>query len=214
MEKQFESKNIEEAIEIACKDLNVSKEEFDFVVVQEQVKGFFGIGSKNAIIKVTLNDNYNLKAILEFLSKTLSFYGQNPEIKVETIKPMACYSVKVSSDEPLSNLIGKHGHTMESIEHLLSVYVNKLNDHHVSITLDVSEYRIKREEFVKRIVNEAIQKVKKDENRKVSLEPMDSHERKIAHEILSHNADIRSYSVGSEPYRHIVIENAKIRISK
>ncbi len=212
MEKEFEGKSVEEALELACKELNVKREEINFSVVQTPVKGFLGIGSKNAIVKVSTNDNYNSRIIREFLEQVLKFYGQEGEIIVDVLREMSLYSVKVKSKNSLSNFIGKRGKTMESIEHLLSVYVNKMNDHKISITLDVNDYKVRREEFIKKLVNDAIVKIRKQNVRRISLEPMDARERKIAHEILSHHNDLKAYSVGNEPYRHIVIENLKVRI--
>ncbi len=214
MDRQFEGKSVEEAIELACKELKVLKNELDVLIVQESSRGFFGIGSKNAIVKVSGNDNYNIRLITEFLSNILNFYDQKADIKVEVINSMTLYSVKIKSENPLSSIIGKHGRTMEAIEHLLSVYINRLNDHHVTTFIDVNDYKLRREDFVRRSVNEAIQKIKKGESRKIELEPMNSHERKIAHEILSHQENIRSYSVEDEPYRHIIIESAKVRTVK
>jgi spoIIIJ-associated protein len=212
MEKEFEAKSVEESLELACKELNVRSEEINFSVVQEPSRGFLGIGSKSAIVKVSINDNYNVRIIKEFLEKMLKFYGQEGEVIVDVLKTMSFYSVKVKSTSALSNLIGKHGKTMESVEHLLSVYVNKMNDHKISILLDVNDYRIRREAFIRKMVNDAITKIRKQNVRRISLEPMDNRERKIVHEILSQNSDLKAYSVGDEPYRHIVIENLKVRI--
>ncbi len=212
MEKELESRSVEEALELACKELKVKRDEINFSIVQEPSKGFLGIGSKNAIVKVSLNDNYNIRIIKDFLQQILKFYNQDGEIIVDVLKEMSTYAVKVKSKNALSNFIGKHGRTMESIEHLLSVHINKMNDHKISIFLDVNDYRIKREEFIKKMVNDAIIKIRKQNVKRISLEPMDARERKIVHEILSHNDDLKAYSVGNEPYRHIVIENLKVRI--
>ncbi len=214
MEKAFEAKSVEECLEAACKEFQAKKEELDFSVVQEPSKGFLGIGSKNAIVKVSLNDTFNVRQIKEFLEKLIGFYNQKVEINVDIVKEMLSYSVRIKSDSPLSNLIGKHGHTMEAIEHILSVYINKINDHRISVKVDINDYRTRRENFVKQIVTESIKKIESGRAKRISLEPMNIHERKIAHEILSQYPNLKAYSVGNEPYRHIIIESSKVKISK
>lgn len=214
MEKTFEAKSVEECLEMACKEFKAKKEELNFSIVQEPSKGFLGLGSKNAIVKVSLNDAFNVRQIKEFLEKLIGFYGQTAEIKIDVVKEMSSYSIKVSSDNPLSNLIGKHGRTLEALEHILSVYLNKLNDHKISIQIDINDYRKRMENFVRQVIVDSIKRMEKGHLKKISLEPMNVHERKIAHEILSQYSDLRAYSVGSEPHRHIIIENLKVKIPK
>lgn len=212
MEKEFESKSVEESLELACKEFKAKREELSFSVVKESAKGFLGIGAKNAIVKVSLNDNYNIRIIEEFLEKLLDFYGQSGAVNVDVLKELSSYFVKIKSENALSNLIGKHGRTMESAEHLLSVHVNKMNDHRIAVFLDVNDYRARREDFIRKTVDDAIFKIRKRNVKKIALEPMDAHERKIVHEILSHARDLKAYSTGNEPYRYIVIENLKVKI--
>lgn len=213
MEKEYEAKTVEEAIELACRDFEVSKDEIDHDVVQESTHGFFGIGSKNAIVKIRFNDNYNKRLVENFISNILKFYDQNSSVRIEVLRPMTVYSVKIEGENPLSELIGKHGRTLGSLEHLTSVYLNKKNDHHISVFLDVNDYKVRREDIIRKMVGDAVAKVKRG-TRRVSLEPMNSHERKIVHEILSSYGDIKSYSVGIDPYRHVVIEKSKVKVKE
>ena len=211
MEKIFEAKSVKECLNEACKALNVSEEEFDFEVLQEPTHGFLGIGAKNAVIKVKFNDKYNVNKVKEFLLKLLSFYKINAKVTVEVIRPMVVYAAKISGKESLAELIGKHGHTLNAIEHLVSVYVNKHNDHHISISVDVNDYKKRKEEIVRKMAESVALKVRNG-IKKVSLKPMNARERKVVHEVLSKYEDIRSYSVGVEPYRHVVVEKVMIRV--
>lgn len=213
MEKVFEAKNIRECLDRACEELNVSEEEIDYEVLQEPTHGFLGMGAKNAMIKIKFNDKYNINAMRRFLSKLLDFYGINAKITIDVIKPMVVYSVNINGEDSLSELIGKHGHTLSAIEHLVSVYMNKHNDHHVSIFVDVNDYKKRKEEIVKRMAESAVLGIKGG-TKKISLEPMNSRERKIVHEVLSKYENIRSYSVGTEPYRYVVIEKMRSKVKR
>jgi spoIIIJ-associated protein len=208
MEKTYRGKNVEECLKNALEDLGVLEEEIDYEVTQEASKGFFGLGAKEAEISVKLNDKYNINLIKQFLSTLMSFYGVKYEVEVKSVRPMTVYSVSIKSDEPLAELIGKHGRTLSAMEHLISVYLNKKNDHHVSIFMDVNNYKERKEEFIRRMAENAVSKVRRGA-KKVSLEPMSSRERKIVHEVLSRFNDVRSYSVGTEPYRYVVIEQLR-----
>ena len=121
--------------------------------------------------------------------------------------------MRISSEDSLSELIGKHGHTLNAVEHLLLVYLNKQNDHHISVFVDVNNYKERKEEFIRNMAENAIEKIKKG-SRRISLEPMSSHERKIVHEVLSHHRNVHSYSVGTEPHRYVVIEKAKTSVRR
>ncbi len=138
----------------------------------------------------------------------MEFYGVEYKIEVKIVRTMTVYSVKIESVEALAELIGKHGRTLSAVEHMLSVYLNKKNDHHISVFVDINDYKERKEELIRRIAENAVSKIRRG-TRKVSLEPMGSRERKIVHEVLSHFDDVRSYSVGTEPYRYVVIEAVK-----
>ncbi len=209
MEKRYRAKSIDECVKNAITDLGVLEEEIDYEVVQEPSRGFFGLGAKEAEISVKLNDTYNINLIKYFFSTLMGYYAMEYTLDVEVIRTMGVYSAKLRSKEPFSELIGKHGHTLNAIQHLVSVYLNKKNDHHVSVFVDVNGYKERKEEFIKRIAQSAALKVKRG-GKKVSLDPMSSRERKIVHEVLSHFKDIHSYSVGVEPYRYVVIEKARV----
>ncbi len=211
MEKIFEAKSVKECLNEACKALNVSEEELDYEVLQEPTHGFLGIGAKNAVIKIKFNDKYNVNTVKEFLLKLLSFYKINAKVTVEVIRPMVVYAAKISGKDSLAELIGKHGHTLNAIEHLVSVYVNKHNDHHISISVDVNDYKKRKEEMIRKMAESVALKVRNG-TKKVSLKPMSARERKVVHEVLSKYEDIRSYSVGVEPYRHVVVEKVMIRV--
>ena len=213
MEKIYRGKNVEECLKNALDDLNVLEEEIDYEVVQEASRGFFGLGAKEAEIRVKFNDKYNINLIKNFLSTLMSFYNVKYDVEVNSVRPMTVYSVKIKSEEPLSEMIGKHGRTLSSIEHLISVYLNKKNDHHVSIFVDVNDYKERKEEFIKKMAESAAMKIRRGAKR-VSLEPMSSRERRIVHGVLSRFSDIRSYSVGTEPYRYVIVEKVKTGIRR
>lgn len=213
MRETYEAKSVNDCIKMAVSELRISEEEIDYEIIQKPSRGFLGLGAKNAIVKVKLNDKYNVNLIKKFVFRLLSFYKTNANVEVEVTRPMAVYNVKISSDDSLSELIGKHGHTLSAVEHLLLVYLNKQNDHHVSVFVDVNNYKERKKEFIRNMAENAVEKIRKG-SRRISLEPMSSRERKIVHEVLSHYRDMHSYSVGTEPYRYVVIEKARTGVRR
>ncbi len=213
MEETYEAKSVDDCVKMALNELRVLEEEIDYEIIQEPSRGFLGIGAKNAVVKIKLNDKYNVNLIRKFVVRLLGFYKVNASVEVEITRPMTTYNVKISSDDSLSELIGKHGHTLNAVEHLLLVYLNKQNDHHVSVFVDVNNYKERKEELIRNMAENAVEKIRKG-LRRISLEPMSSHERKIVHEVLSHHRNVHSYSVGTEPYRYVVIERAKTSVRK
>ncbi len=213
MGETYEAKSVDDCVKKAINELEVLEEEIDYEVVQEPSRGFLGIGAKNAIVKIKLNDEYNVNLIKKFVFRLLDFYMVNSKVEVEVNRPMTTYGVRISSEDSLSELIGKHGHTLNAVEHLLLVYLNKQNDHHISVFVDVNNYKERKEEFIRNMAENAIEKIKKG-SRRISLEPMSSHERKIVHEVLSHHRNVHSYSVGTEPHRYVVIEKAKTSVRR
>ena len=102
-------------------------------------------------------------------------------------------------------LIGKRGNTLDALQYLISLYINRGNEEYVKIILDIEGYREKREEtlirLAKRMADTAIRN-----RRKVKLEPMNPYERRIIHSSLQDYKGVTTYSEGKDPYRRIVIE--------
>jgi len=143
----------------------------------------------------------NMVAAREFLSELLNKMDITHELKVENINNVLNIEV---SGEKMGLLIGKRGDTLDAVQYLTSLYVNKGNPGYVKLNIDTENYREKREETLIRLAKGLERKV--IANRKpVTLEPMSPYERRIIHAALQGSNKIKTYSVGSEPNRKIVV---------
>ena len=308
---QFSAKTKNEAITKACIELGVSSDQLDIQVVSEGSSGFFGIGSKPAIIKARkVDDNSEEKEIEKIVdsvkinafkedtvketqkSAPKSVSRQNdvkPETKTETAKaskeekqprpakekpakekpakekpvkeqkerPAKEKQVKASKPieiitdpeeikdieeralvflrdvfgsmdlgevqitskynttdgclevdfegEDMGILIGKRGQTLDSLQYLTSLVVNKGKSDYIRVKLDTEDYRRRRKETLENLARGIAYKVKKT-RKPVVLEPMNPYERRIIHSALQGNKFVETASEGEEPYRHVVVK--------
>ena len=298
---QFSAKTKNEAITKACIELGVSSDQLDIQVVSEGSSGFFGIGSKPAIIKARkVDDNSEEKEIEKIVdsvkinafkedtvketqkSAPKSVSRQNdvkPETKTETAKaskeekqprpakekPAKEKPVKEQKERPAKEskpieiitdpeeikdieeralvflrdvfgsmdlgevqitskynttdgclevdfegedmgiLIGKRGQTLDSLQYLTSLVVNKGKSDYIRVKLDTEDYRRRRKETLENLARGIAYKVKKT-RKPVVLEPMNPYERRIIHSALQGNKFVETVSEGEEPYRHVVVK--------
>lgn len=195
-------KSVEEALDLVLKEWNVSKENVEYEVIQQPSKGFFGLlGTKNAIIKAVLKDISDVVA-REFLEKVLK--SANIEAQMEVSKKDGVINVDIKG-ENASELIGRRGETLDSLQMLLGLAVNKSKDKYVKVLLDIENYRAKREESLIKYANKMARQAAK-QRRIIKLEPMNPYERRIIHSALQSDRYVKTYSEGKDPYRKIVIE--------
>ena len=114
-----------------------------------------------------------------------------------------CLSVNIEGDD-MGVLIGKRGQTLDSLQYLTSLVVNKEQKDYIRIKLDTEDYRRRRKETLENLAKNIASKVKKT-GKTVVLEPMNPYERRIIHSALQPNRYVETYSDGNEPYRHIVV---------
>lgn len=196
-------KTVEEAVELALAELNVTEENVNIEVLEEPAKGLLGIGAKPALVKVTLKDNKN-EIINEFLTKIAGFMDITLTNKIE--EKDGRISVNMEGND-MGLLIGYRGETLEALQTILGVVANKGAEEYVRIDLDAENYREKRKETLKNLASKkAYEAVKYNKN--ITLEPMNAYERRIIHMALQENDKVTTYSIGEEPYRKIVIKKA------
>lgn len=196
-------KTVEEALQFALEELNLTKERVAYEVIDLPSKGFFGIiGGKPAKIKVTVKELSQEEVAVEFLYKIFSLMNISVEIKKTEILDGFLFELK---GEDLGILIGKHGQTLDALQYLTSLAVNRdVTEAKVKILLDVENYRKRREETLCRLASRLAEKVRRT-GEKVVLEPMSRHERKVIHTALQDDRRVITYSDGEEPYRKVVI---------
>lgn len=199
------SKTVEEATDMALRELGVNKEDVHVEVLEEPSKGIFGlIGSKDAVVKVTvINDP--VEKVKKFLSRILSYMKIKGDCMAK--KEGSCLYVEIvdisSSDTGI--VIGKRGNTLDAIQYLLSLVINKDREDYIKVIVDVKGYRKRREDTLIKLANKMAQKAKYS-NRPVKLEPMNPYERRIIHSALQHVDGIDTHSEGEDPYRRVVIQ--------
>ena len=301
---QFSAKTKSEAITKACIELGVSSDQLEIQVISEGSNGFFGIGSKPAVIKVrkieSVSEEEEMKEIVETV-KLDSFKEEAPvqeEKKTEAIKPvkkeikepkavsekprqpkpvkeraakekqprefrepkekqvrekttkpvkpveiltdpeeikevenrakvflrdvfasMNLGEVEITSEynttdgslevdfegEDMGILIGKRGQTLDSLQYLTSLVVNKGKSNYIRVKLDTEDYRKRRKETLENLARGIAYKVRKT-RKPVILEPMNPYERRIIHSALQGNKFVETVSECEEPYRHVVVK--------
>lgn len=200
-EIQVSAKTEEKAIEEAVRRLNVSSaDELNIEVVEKAAKGFLGFGSKDAVIKASVKFNPE-KVAKEFLREMFVAMGIIVNIETELKEKQLLINL---SGSDMGILIGKRGQTLDSIQYLVNLVVNKGDAPYLSITLDTENYRQRRKETLESLAYNLAKKVKQT-GKKVVLEPMNPYERRIIHSSLQNNKYVTTYSEGEEPYRNVVI---------
>lgn len=198
---EIAAKTVESAVETALKELQVKREDVEVEVLEEPSKGLFGlIGSKMAKVRVTVKKTAEDLA-LEFLTKVFKDMGLN--VNMNTKKDNGYINISIKGPR-LGILIGRRGETLDALQYLTNLVVNRKTEKRTNIILDVEGYRKRREETLNRLAKRLAEKVKRTGN-KVMLEPMNPHERRIIHTALQNNADVTTYSEGKEPYRKVII---------
>jgi spoIIIJ-associated protein len=199
-------KTAEEAIENGLNELKVKREKVNIEILEAGSKGIFGLGARQAKVRLTVTHNYEtvaeafLKDIFEKMNIKCDI---NIKDKGETLR--------VTLEGPqMGILIGYRGETLDALQYLLSLVVNKENkdSDYKKVVLDTENYRQKREETLVRLANRLAYKARRY-NKSIVLEPMNPYERRIIHSALQDHPDVSTHSEGDEPYRKVVIELKK-----
>ncbi|ATD56141.1 RNA-binding cell elongation regulator Jag/EloR [Clostridium chauvoei] len=200
---EITGKNVNEALQNALSQLNVTEDKVEVEVIEEGTKGLLGIiGAKPAKILVKVKRDYVGDAH-DFLKKVLDSMAVKAEINIKEERD----AIHIDLIGPKMGLIiGYRGETLDSLQYLVSLVVNKGHDiPYKKVVLDTENYRQKREETLKRVANKTAYKVVKTK-RTFKLEPMNPYERRIIHSTLQDNDLVCTYSEGEEPYRRVVVD--------
>lgn len=193
---------VDEAIQSALKQLNTTKDKVNIEIIDEGKKGFLGIfGSSRAVIKATLIRNYIEETEL-FLKSVTEKMGVDVSIETSVVNNQVTYNL---TGEKIAILIGKRGQTLNSLQYLVQLVLNKESDKFYSVIVDAEGYRERRRKTLQSLAHKMVSRARRL-NRKVALEPMPAFERKIIHSALQDVENVTTYSEGNEPYRHIVIK--------
>lgn len=200
------AKTIEDAISLGLSELDLERDEVDVEVLEKPEKRFFGLfGSTEAKVKLTILKTPSSIA-KEFLDSVLKTMGIEGELEIEVRKNDLYIDIINISSKDKGIIIGKRGNTLDSLQYLASLVVNKESEKYVRISLDCGNYRQKREDTLRSLARKMADKSRATK-RPVKLEPMNPYERRIIHSTLQKSKDIKTYSEGKDPYRRIVIES-------
>ena len=198
-------KSVDEAIKLALEEMGVGLEDVAIEVLEEPSRGILGIiGSKPALVRVEVKNRPEklaedkLKALLDGMK--ISYEIESVEVQDGVIR------INITGKD--MDWIGRKGETLNAVQFILSMMVNRGLDERVRIVLDVEDYRLRKEESLKSLAVSLSERVKRT-RRSVVMRPMGPHERRVVHTALQGDPEIVTYSQGEEPHRKVVISPKK-----
>lgn len=230
--KEFSGKTVEEAKAAAAAELGIAVEELVYEVTEEEKGGFLGL-FKNCKISVTLPEAQNeiseavaeavqeiaestvapacgdspSEVAVDFMVKVLKELGLSAEISATVEEEEGNIYINIEGDD-MGSLIGKRGQTLDALQYLTSLVVNRVCNQYYKIKLDTENYRERRKETLENLAKNIASKVKKT-RRSVALEPMNPYERRIIHAALQNDKYVETHSEGEEPYRKVIVSMKK-----
>lgn len=198
------AKSVEDAVKAALLDLGVAESDVIIEVLEEGKKGIFGLGGKDAVVKVEVIKVEKTKEEIakDFLQDVFDKMG----VKAEAVVSLSGDTMNINVEgENLGILIGKRGQVLDSLQYLVSLVVNKdSEDDYIRIVLDTENYRKKRKDTLEKLANNLAHKAKRM-RKDIVLEPMNPFERRIIHAALQNHPHVSTRSEGDEPYRKVII---------
>lgn len=199
---EISAKNVDDAITQATVQLGITSDQLEYEVLDKGSTGFPGIGSKNAVIKARKKFSID-ENVVEFLSSIFDAMKMEVEILVAVNEEEHIIEVELKGDD-MGILIGKRGQTLDALQYLTNLAVNKNSEEYVKVKIDTEDYRKRRRETLENLAKNIAYKVKRTK-RPVSLEPMNPFERRVIHSTLQNDKFVTTHSEGEEPYRHVVV---------
>lgn len=199
---EISAKTVNDAITEACTRFGVTSDKLDYNIIEEGSSGFLGIGSKPAIIKAGVKCSVEDNA-RNFLNDVFDAMKMTVIVDVKYEEDERTMSIELKGDE-MGVLIGKRGQTLDSLQYLVSLVVNKDVEEYIRVKVDTENYRQRRRETLENLARNIAYKVKRTK-RSVSLEPMNPYERRIIHSALQNDRYVTTHSEGEEPFRRVVV---------
>lgn len=200
--REFTGKTEEDALTEAKIALGATTDEIEYEVIEKGTTGFLGIGSKPAVIKARKKGSIEDVA-KTFLSDVFGAMNMEVEIIINVDESDRMMDIELKGDN-MGLLIGKRGQTLDSLQQLTNLAVNKKSDSYYRVKLDTENYRKRRKDTLENLAKNIAYKVKRTK-RPVSLEPMNPFERRVIHSALQNDRYVTTHSEGEEPYRHVVV---------
>ena len=199
---EVSAKSVDEALTEASIKLGIPSSEIEYEVVEKGSTGFLGIGSKSAVIKARKKFSVE-ENVKEFLSSVFNAMDIQVEILVKIDEEEKLIDVELKGAD-MGLLIGKRGQTLDSLQYLTNLAVNKQSESYYKVKVDTEDYRKRRKDTLENLAKNIAYKVKRTK-RPVALEPMNPFERRVIHSALQNDKFVTTHSEGDEPYRHVVV---------
>ena len=196
---KFSGKTVNDAIIDACQKLEVTSDKLEYEVVEEGSSGFLGFNNARVKEEEAKPD----QKAKDFLNDVFASMKLTVVITADYNEDDNSLSIDLAGDD-MGILIGKRGQTLDSLQYLVSLVVNKGQEEYIRVKVDTENYRQRRKETLENLAKNIAFKVKRTK-RPVSLEPMNPYERRIIHSALQSDPYVMTHSEGEEPFRKVVI---------
>ena len=199
---EFTAKTVDDAITAACQKFLDTSDRLEYEVKEEGSSGFLGFNAKPAKILARVKETLEDKA-KAFLEDVFAAMHMTVLVEISYDENEKTMDIDLKGDD-MGVLIGKRGQTLDSLQYLVSLVVNRDTDDYIRVKVDTEDYRKRRKETLENLAKNIAYKVKRT-RRSVSLEPMNPYERRIIHSALQNDKFVTTHSEGDEPYRHVVV---------
>ncbi len=201
--KDFKAKTVNDAITAATLELGISSDQLNYEVIEEGSRGFLGIfSSKPAVIRVILKKSL-LERTQEFCDELFSAMKVETKVLIDFKEEDNVMNIDLSGPD-MGILIGKRGQTLDALQYIISLFVNKESEAYIRVKLDTENYRERRKATLEKLAKKIAYTVKRSK-KPVTLEPMNPYERRVIHSSLQNDRYVCTKSEGEEPYRKVVI---------
>ncbi|MCM1158785.1 MAG: protein jag [Bacteroidales bacterium] len=202
---EFKGKTVEEAVTAATVEFGIASTDLEYEVVDKGSAGFLGLGAKPAIIKAKKAEQAEtiVDKTKAYLGKLFKAMDIETEVSIDYDEESNNMNINLEGPE-MGILIGKRGQTLDALQYLISLFVNKENETYIRVKLDTENYRARRKDTLENLAKNIAFKVRRNK-RSVTLEPMNPYERRIIHSALQNDKYVATRSEGEEPYRKVVV---------
>lgn len=209
--REFTGKTVEDAVMEAAIRLETTSDRLKYEVLDKGSNGFLGIGSRPAKIKAYKVLNTREK-VEEFLSQVFSAMQIQVNVNIDENQEEHTMNIDLSGED-MGVLIGKRGQTLDSLQYLVSLVVNKEEEEYIRVKVDTENYRQRRKDTLENLAKNISFKVRRT-GKAVTLEPMNPYERRVIHSALQNDRYVETHSEGDEPFRRVVVtlkEGVRVR---
>lgn len=197
-----EGKTVEEAIEKAMEKLGIEPAQARIEIIDEgSTGGILGIGRKPARVRVSAMDKASPSEVRELVQKLLLLMTFDSKVAVN--EKEGVFTADISIGELDGLLIGREGRTLEALQHITNRIAGRMYPG-VRVNVDVGGYKARHNQLLRRKAKETAERVRRF-GKEVTMDPLQSRERRIVHLALQNDPDVRTYTVGNGPARNVVV---------